>query len=542
MNYQQEYADNFNSVQVPSLNRILSKFDLTHQVLTDMDMGVLYPTACIEVNPGETFRIRTEGLIRMSPLVAPVMHEINVYTHWFFVPHRIVWTNYADFITGFNQTTGEKTTIVAPFIELESNESFAECSLADYLGLPTGVNGLKVTALPFRAYNKIYNDWYKNENIQSNRTRNAGNGQDSTTVLTLARRNWEKDYFTSSLPWPQRGDAVTLSLGVEADVAIDNKSFDVVLKAIQGYNTIKNYDDSNITGNQNLANDSGGTTTTRTIIGAVDEKSLKIDPNGLWKVDANGMVGKADLTDATAVSVNDLRRAEALQKWYERSARAGYRYNEYVLANFGVNTSDARLQRAEFLGGSKQTIMISDVISTAETSTKSIGDLAGYALSSTNNIPIVKSFNEHGYLMCLQSVCPRTSYSQGLHRMWTRFSYLDYLIPDFSNLGEQEVLNQEVYAGHTTATGVFGYQGRYNEFRYLPNRYCGKFRNTNDGLAYWHLGRIFDSSPGLNSDFVTCNPSNRIFQYPNEPQMQNQMIHHIEALRPLPLYPIPSLV
>jgi len=501
-----------------------SVFDLTHERKLSCDMGKLIPIMCEEVVPGDTFNVSTDILLRLSPMLAPMMHRVNVFTHFFYVPTRLLHANWESFITGGAEGT-DATAI--PTIS-SGGSGQATGTLWDYFGLPTGVANVSVLAYPFRAYNLIYNEWYRDQWLQSKVAVSTGDGADSTTAIGLLNRNWEKDYFTSALKAPQRGTAVSLPLGDSAPITVNG--------GVWGADNTQQY---------SIENTANG-------------DKWKMASNGTYLGNASS-AGSAtgqlitDLSEATSATVNDLRLAFQVQRFLERQARGGARYIETILSQFGVKSSDARLQRPEYLGGGRSPIVVSEVIQAApetfvpsdDTPTTPIGTLAGHGFSAQRSHEFTKSFEEHGYIIGIMSIMPRTAYQQGVHRMWNRTTKYDFYWPVFAHLGEQAILNKELQADHTTPDGVFGYAPRYEEYRTRPSVVCGDFRSTFD---YWHMGRKFTggseegANPTLSSAFVTCTPTKRISAVTTEHNCWVQVLNRVKAVRPIPRLGEPGLI
>ena len=481
--------------RVAGLHPGMSVFDLSYVKLFTCDMGKLIPVMCDEVVPGDIFKIGNQSVIRMQPLVAPVLHEINAYVHYFFVPYRLLWDGWETFITGGADGADASTLpLWSPSVAPDVG------SLWDYFGFPVGVVPTATSApisFPLTAYNMIFNEYYRDETIQPPAL---------LTSETLKPRNWEKDYFTSSLPWQQRGVAPALPISGTGHATwpatwTSGSPFD--LQAVYGTGMWQPYNSQT--------------------------KSF-LETNSI------------DLSTATTFNVSDLRLAFQIQKWMERNARAGARYTESLQAHFGVSPRDERLQRPEYIGGSKSPVIVSEVLQTSSTDGISPqGNMAGHGVSASSTFCGKYRATEHGLIMGILSIMPRTMYQQGMDRQWLRRSRYDFYFPEFANLSEQAILNCELYATANEATNkaIFGYQGRYDEMRTKRNMVCGQMRSTFD---YWHLGRIFSTAPALNSTFLLCVPDKRIFAAPSEPGFIVQFANLIKAWRPMPIQSDPGLI
>jgi len=478
-----------------------SKFSLSHYKLLSCDMGELVPCGLTEVLPGDTIQQATSMLVRVSPLISPVMHPVHVKIHHWFVPHRIVWDDWENFITG--GPDGDDASDF-PTITFGGGTGAAIGSLADYLGVPPGVNNIETSALPFRGYAKIWNEWYRDQDLQTALTIDTTSGADTTTNTTLQHVAWEKDYFTSSRPWAQKGPDITLPLGTVAPVATlaaSGSTLSVLGPTVgAGYYQMND----NTAGNRLEMSNTAGT-----------------EGNRLY----------ADLSSASAASINDLREAFALQRYEENRARYGSRYVEY-LAFLGVRSSDARLQRPEYLGGGKQVIQFSEVLQTAPTTDGDdelgVGNLKGHGIGAVRSNRYRKFFEEHGYVFTFVSVKPKTMYAQGLPRTFNRRIKEDFWQRELQHIGQQEILNKELYAAHATPEGTFGYQDRYDEYRRAESGIAGTFRTT---LDYWHYARLFASDPALNADFIKSVPTKRVNAVQTEDVLWVMANHSIQARR-----------
>ena len=482
-----------------------NKFSLSHYKLTSFDGGELIPVGLIEVLPGDTFQQSTSVLLRASPLLAPVMHPVHVLIHHWFVPHRLVWDNWEKFITGGpdgNDSSVFPTRTITPTVG----------SLGDYLGVVPGISNT-VSALPFRGYSLIWNEYYRDQDLQTELTVSRADGVDGTTNTTLQNIAWEKDYFTSSRPWEQKGPSITLPLGTTAPVV------GIGLSSAQ---TAANSGSD--------AYQSTGVIPTGTPVwnagDGTDIVSIQAQSAAAAGVNNRPQIF-ADLSQASAVTVNVLREALALQRFEEARARYGSRYVEY-LRYLGVRSSDARLQRPEYLGGGRQTVQFSEVLQTAE-GTDPVGELRGHGIAATRSNRYRRFFEEHGYIYSFLSVRPKTIYVQTNSRTLNRRTKEDFFQKELQHIGQQEVLNKELYAGHSQPNGVFGYQDRYDEYRRQESGVTGEFRST--GLYHWHFARLFGSDPALNADFVKCVPTERTFAVPSEDVYYAMVRHSVQARR-----------
>lgn len=478
------------------------KHSLSNYKLFSMDQGPLVPCGSFEVLPGDTVQQATSALVRVSPLVTPVMHPVHSRIHHFFVPYRLLWENWEDFITGGDDGNNAS---VFPTVSIAGG---SEGDLSDYLGVAPDAGTYSVSALPFRAYALIWNELYRDQDLETKLTISTADGVDSTTSTTLQNVCWEKDYFTASRPFEQKGSDVTLPLGTTAPVQID-------ATATTAGRFLKASDQS--------VPATGGNLSTRTGTSNVNMDT----PNVEAVYDPAGTL-EADLSSATGATVNSVRLAMALQRYKEARARYGSRYTEY-LAYLGVQSADSRLQRPEYLGGGKQTIQFSEVLQTGVDSTdEGVGNLKGHGIAGMRSNRYRRHFTEHGIVMSFMSVKPKTMYAQGLRRDWSRTTKEEFWQKELEHIGQQAIKNKEVYLPHATPDGEFGYQDRYDEYRRIPSSIAGEFRSTLDS---WHMARIFSSDPALNATFVKSNPTDRIYASTVNNQLLVMASHSIQARR-----------
>lgn len=594
-----------NKLKTMSLKK-RSTFNLSHEVKTSTDMGKLLPFFMEPVMPGDSFKVKTEVYLRLAPMLAPIMHQVNCYVHWFFVPNRLIWKDWKKFITrGANgKSTPVYPRVIVPRRVMNDkseqyylNRLFGRGSLYDYLGFPTytgfeygkylnqflsATRDLEIDLLPFMAYQRIWADYYRDENLQplnkfyqtdaeyeendENDIPPLNSGmitifptpENKTPryldeIFALRYRSWEKDYFTSALPWAQRGSDVV----IPGTSGVDLSSLKIVGEDVPvsgQFSASKFRLDTVSASNANSSffpvkatpSGSGGILDLRVDAGmhednwsgvsfqgqaqAIDGGSIGVNAsdlaNALSIVESGGRLDPGTVDEAT---INNLRRANALQQYLEAMARGGSRYIEQIQSIFGVRSSDARLQRAEYLGGGRSNVIISEVLQqSASTDTPNgdpspLGEFAGRGVSSGRTGSIKQFFEEHGYLVGIMSIVPRSGYYQGTPRKYTKFDCFDYVFPQFAHLGEQEVRNSELFDSLTLSdevrNGTFGYQSRYAEYKFIPSKVTGEMR---DRLDFWHLNRKFANLPGLNADFVTVKPeeTSRIYAVQEEVEIE----------------------
>lgn len=519
---------------LPSVKLGRSAFRRPMTYKTTLNAGLLYPVYYEDVLPGDTLNMRSlTCFVRMMTLITPVMDNLFIDLHAWYVPNRLVWDNWTKLCGERDAPVSDYSqdqVYTVPQMNLTNGATFASGTLGDYFGLPVGVTGLSVDAMPFRAYNLIWNEFYRDENLQQPPFLTRSDNDDSISNYTLLPRGKRKDAFTSALPWPQKGPGVEIPLGGTAPVIGTDNPIGVTYGTTSGGPSV-NLGHYYINGVNAVD--------LRPVSGNLGSNNIYLDKDPT----NSGLV--ADLSSATAATINTLREAFQIQKIYERDARGGTRYQEMLVSHFGVSAPDSRLQRPEYLGGTTLPVNLHTVVQQSSTDNNSPqGNLSGYGTAG-GQLHFTKSFVEHGMVIVLASIRADLTYQQGIDKKWSRKTRFDYYWPALAHLGEDAIRNKEIYAdGSSADNGVFGYQERWYEYRYSNSKITGLLRSGVTGsLDVWHLSQHFGNLPTLSDSFIRENPPiSRVVAVQNQPHFLYDSLIDAVWVRPMPLYSVPGLM